>query len=143
MKKTIVTTSAAATAKEGAKLARSLKTGRVIALEGNLGAGKTVFVKGFAEGLGVKAMVQSPTFVLMRVYDVLSKKITRMAHVDCYRLSGPHELYDIGVADYIADPESVVLIEWAHKVRKFIPDNAIWVTLEHTGETTRKVTIDE
>ncbi|OGY88759.1 MAG: tRNA (adenosine(37)-N6)-threonylcarbamoyltransferase complex ATPase subunit type 1 TsaE, partial [Candidatus Komeilibacteria bacterium RIFCSPHIGHO2_01_FULL_52_14] len=94
MREEIITRSAAATKRYAAKLVRKLGTVRVIGLEGGLGAGKTVFVKGIAKGLGVKHLIQSPTFVIMRVYPVKHRSIRTLVHVDCYRLKDSRELMD-------------------------------------------------
>src|SRR3989338_7673870 len=98
--KTFTTTSAAQTRAFGAKLARELKGGEIIALVGNLGSGKTTFVKGLAKGLGVKDVITSPTFVLMKIYKAKHKTIKNFVHVDCYRIPGI-ELTAIGLDDFL------------------------------------------
>ncbi len=104
------------------KYAQSLKGGEVIGLKGKLGAGKTVFVKGLAKGLGVKETVASPTFVLMKIYDINNKKIKHLVHIDAYRLTNSDDLESIGAYDYF-NKESVVIIEWPQRIpqlKKFI-----------------------
>lgn len=86
-------------------------------LKGNLGSGKTTFLKGLAKGLGVRNVVTSPTFVLMKVYQAKHKHIRTFVHVDCYRLPGA-ELAAIGLGDYLNEPNTVVAIEWANKLPK-------------------------
>ena len=115
--KTFTTTSAAQTRAFGAKLARELKGGEIIALVGNLGSGKTTFVKGLAKGLGVKDVITSPTFVLMKIYKAKHKNIKKFVHVDCYRVPGV-ELTAIGLKDYLNQSDTVVTIEWAEKLPK-------------------------
>jgi tRNA threonylcarbamoyladenosine biosynthesis protein TsaE len=103
------------------KFAKKLRGGEVIGLVGELGAGKTVFTKGLAHGLGISERVQSPTFLLMKVYEVrpstrLGRKIKNLVHVDAYRISNANELVDIGLLDWLGQPGVVTVIEWADKV---------------------------
>lgn len=111
-------------------LAATMKGGEVIALVGDLGAGKTTFVKGFAHGLGIAETVTSPTFVLMNVYDVERDSIAHFAHIDCYRLDSSSQLEDIGVSDYLAEAHSVTAIEWPERAKNLLPASTIWITFE-------------
>ncbi len=129
------------TGKIAQELVASLKGGEVLALSGNLGAGKTVFSKAVAKYLGVKENVTSPTFVLMKVYDLDSKKISTLVHVDCYRLGQGEDLNDVGLGDYLRDSKTVTIIEWADKVSG-LPDTTISINIENLGEDNRKITID-
>lgn len=122
MKKT--TNSKAATIKLGQSLVKQLTGGEVLALIGNLGSGKTTFVKGLARGLGIKQPITSPTFVLLKVYPVTKHKIIKqLVHVDCYRLpAGRHgvpgiELAKISLDDYLNDHHTITVIEWAEKIK--------------------------
>lgn len=108
-------------------LAATLKGGEVIALSGDLGAGKTTFVKGLARGLGVVETVTSPTFVLMNVYDVRKDSIVHFVHSDCYRLDASSQLEGIGIGDYLSDSHSVVAIEWPERARAILPNDTIWI----------------
>lgn len=122
------------------KFAATLKGGEVISLEGNLGAGKTVISKGIARGLGITAVVNSPTFVLMKVYPVRgNKRISTLVHVDAYRLQGHEELLNIGLGDYLGQPDTVVLIEWGDKVREILPRNSQRFLVKHMNETDRLI----
>jgi len=105
----------------------------VIGLEGNLGAGKTTFVQAFAKGLGIKARLTSPTFVLMKKYGSLF-------HFDCYRIKNEKDLLDLDFKEIIAEPKNIVLIEWAEKIRKFLPKNKIWIKFKITGKDKRIIT---
>lgn len=105
------------------KFAKKLKGGEVLGLIGDLGAGKTVFAKGLAAGLGIKQKITSPTFVLMKVYPVNKKSIKNLVHIDAYRLKSERDLEAIGATEYFSDPSSVVLIEWADRVKKILPKN--------------------
>jgi tRNA threonylcarbamoyladenosine biosynthesis protein TsaE len=97
-----------------AALARGACGGRVIALRGTLGAGKTVFAKGFAEALGVPpAQVTSPTFTLLNIYQGTALTVY---HLDLYRLTSPEEAEGAGLFDYIGAPDAVTLVEWPERV---------------------------
>ena len=132
------------------KFAETLHGGEVIGLVGDLGAGKTVFAKGLAAGFGVKQKITSPTFVLMRVYPVESRgagillkaklfnrvipvkktRIKNFIHIDAYRLKSAADLGAIGAKEYLSDPSSMVLIEWADKVKKILPENVIYINIK-------------
>lgn len=118
------------------KMAGKIKSG-VIALTGELGAGKTTFVQGFAKGLGIKEKIISPTFVLIRQYPIPNTSRI-LYHIDLYRLEGFTEL---GLKEIIGDPNNIVLIEWAEKAEKYLPENTIRVTMEKTSQTERKITV--
>jgi tRNA threonylcarbamoyladenosine biosynthesis protein TsaE len=123
-----------ATARE---LAASLAAGAVVLLHGDLGAGKTVFVRGLAEGLGVEPdAVSSPTFTIMQEY-----RGGRLPffHVDLYRLDDPREIEDLGLDEIAAD--GVLAIEWAEKLRRPVR-GAVHVRIEPTGDGQRAIVID-
>ncbi len=128
----------------GKKIARQLRGEDILALSGELGAGKTAFVKGLAQGLDIKKIVRSPSFNLMRIYRLPRAKnnIKTLAHLDCYRLSTPEEAVDIGLADYLADPQTLVVIEWPEKIKKILPKNrTIKIRFKTLSETTRSITL--
>ena len=109
----------------------------MLLLFGDLGAGKTVFVRGLAEALGVdRDSVSSPTFTLMQEY---RGGRLPLFHVDLYRLNDPREIDDLGLDEIAAD--GVLAIEWAEKMPQ-PPPNAIRVSLEHTGDIERTITIE-
>lgn len=117
----------------------------VIALVGNLGAGKTTFAQGFAEGLGVKEKIQSPTFVILKEYEIHRHKISKSCfknfyHIDCYRLKNEKDAKTIGLEEILKNPENLVLIEWAERVKKILPKKQlIIVKFFHINEETRKI----
>jgi tRNA threonylcarbamoyladenosine biosynthesis protein TsaE len=122
-------------------LVASLDGASLIALMGNLGAGKTVFVKALAEALGVKDNVTSPTFVLMKIYDTKHDIIKKLVHVDCYRLEGKEDLVDIGLSEYIEDPNTLVVVEWADKISN-LPEQRIKISIQNLGKDARLIEID-
>lgn len=115
------------TAELAKEIAYKLKGGEVLALSGDLGAGKTAFVQGLALALGVKDKVQSPTFNLLKVYSVAKRYLPLkfLVHVDAYRLEGGSETTEIGLPEYLNSPDTVVAIEWPENISSVIPKNAI------------------
>lgn len=112
----------------------------VVALDGALGAGKTTFAQGFAEGLGVKEKVKSPTFVLVHEHELKVKRYKYFYHIDCYRLESEKDVSAIGLGEIMGDSENIVLIEWARRIKKALPKrNTIRVTFTYINERTRKI----
>ena len=138
--KEYIAKSQAETEKIAKELVQKLQGGEVLALVGNLGAGKTVFVKGLAKALGIEDNITSPTFVLMKIYQSQHKKIKRLVHVDCYRLEKTEDLTEIGLADYLNDPENIVVIEWADRVVN-LPKDAININIDYIEGQTRRVRV--
>jgi len=106
------------------KTAENFAGGNVVALIGNLGAGKTTFTQFLAKALGVKKTVNSPTFNIVKVYEIKNKKIKNFVHIDAYRLNSPTELLALGVKEHFDDKNSITVIEWADKVQNILPKNA-------------------
>ncbi|OGX11535.1 MAG: tRNA (adenosine(37)-N6)-threonylcarbamoyltransferase complex ATPase subunit type 1 TsaE [Omnitrophica bacterium RIFOXYB12_FULL_50_7] len=138
-KQTIITNSAQETIEFAKIFAGDLKPGLVLCLEGQLGSGKTTFVKGLAEGLGLKhpEQVKSPTFVLMHIY----KAKTPLYHFDCYRLNSREELENIGFQDFVNDPHAISCVEWAEKAGDLIPEDARCIHFEILDATRRQIAI--
>ncbi len=113
----------------------------VLALTGDLGGGKTTFTQGFARGLGVKGKVLSPTFVLMKSFQLPAASFQRLVHIDAYRLEYPRELQALGWRDIVKDKSAIVLVEWADRVKRLIPKDAIHISFEFVDETTRRIKI--
>ncbi len=132
------TSSEKETLKFAKEYTRKLKGGEVVGLIGDLGAGKTVFTKGLAIGLGIKNTITSPTFVLMKVYPVKKhKQIKQFVHIDAYRLKSAKDLEVIGALEYFDRSDSVVVIEWADRVKKTLPKKVTFITMEHNGNSRR------
>jgi len=146
----IITTSGRQTKQVGREFARSVlrelkspeKHATVVALSGPLGGGKTTFAQGFAEGLGVKEKVKSPTFILMRSFALRSKKFTHFYHLDCYRLTSAREARSIGLPEVLSDHKNLVLIEWADNIQSALPRRRIHITFSHRHETERNITFN-
>lgn len=138
--RTEIIESAAAMRALGRELAASLQSGDVVLLHGDLGAGKTTFTQGVAEGLGIESPVQSPTFTLVREHDAPTM---RLYHLDLYRLDSPDELEDIGYEVYINPPDGVSLIEWPERAGDWLPDRFLLVHIEHLGGDRRSVELTQ
>ena len=121
----------------GAVLAKILLPGDIVAYRGDLGAGKTAFTRGLAQGLGCKEPVTSPTYTIVNEY--LSGRIP-LFHFDMYRLHSSDDLWGIGWDDYL-DRGGVCAVEWSENVTDAM-ENAIWVKIEKTGDESRRITIE-
>lgn len=116
----------------GKSFAKTLKSGDVVVLNGEMGAGKTVFCKGVAAGLGIEDEVLSPTYAYMNDYD------GKLYHFDCYRLKNGAQAEGLGLCDYFY-ADGVCLIEWAENIRDVLPQNYKTVTIEKTGGEGRRI----
>ena len=134
---TIVTHTPAETETAGERLAAILRPGDVVALTGDLAAGKTRFTAGLARGLGLADPVTSPTFAIAHEY---REGRVPLFHFDMYRLSSSEELYDIGWEDYLASG-GVCAVEWSENVADAMPENAFFVDIRILDDTTRRITI--
>jgi len=120
MEKEYITSSSAQTKKLGEKFAKEVfkkknkNSAFVIGLEGELGGGKTTFLQGFAKGLGIKEKILSPTFVILKKFQIPDSRfqIQNFCHIDCYRIQKPKELLDLGFKEIISNPQNIVVIEW-------------------------------
>jgi tRNA threonylcarbamoyladenosine biosynthesis protein TsaE len=146
------------------RIAKNLKPGTVLALYGNLGSGKTTFTSFLVKALGIDAKVQSPSFVLARIYEqtnnidktpsptqkkdnqkalsLNSRKIEKVNHLDLYRLQNASELADLGLEEYFTQQNSITIIEWPELAEALLPINTIRLSFEDLGENTRKISIE-
>jgi len=111
---------------------------KVLCLYGELGAGKTTFIQGLAEGLGIVKRILSPTFILMRQYAMRNSKT--FYHLDCYRLE---KVEDLGLSDIIKDEHNIIAIEWAEKTKDLLPNKRTDIYFERVGENKRKIILYE
>lgn len=132
------TNSEGETRKLGEIIGRNLESGDIVALIGDLGAGKTCMTKGLAKSLGVSDQyeITSPTFTIINEYP----GIMTFWHVDAYRLESSREMIDAGFEDFFCS-SGVVVIEWAEKILDILPPNTLFVTFEYVDDTTRVVRI--
>lgn len=120
------------------------KHATLVALQGELGAGKTTFVKAVARTLGIKHTVTSPTFILLRVYKIpkkhpLSTRFTHLTHIDAYRLKGASELGHLGWRELVKDPKNIIFIEWAERVKGALPKKRVTLRFTVAGEKHRRI----
>ncbi len=114
---------------------KTLKSGDIVLLKGDLGAGKTVFCKGIAQGLGLEDEILSPTYAYMNDYS------GKLYHFDCYRLSGGEQAEALGLTDYFY-MDGICVIEWAENIASVLPDGCKVVEIEKTGEKERRISYE-
>lgn len=139
-------TSAEQTKQIAKKFASKLTDGDIVLLHGELGSGKTTFVKGLAKSFGVEENITSPTFTLMNIYKIKSpkSKVKSLIHIDTYRLEKQQELIDIGVEDYLGNKNTVCIIEWPEKIANLLKNYKTKnVHFEHVDENIRKIIIKD
>ena len=138
MTRTVTSTSPAATRRLAADLLAEFADCRVFALHGDLGSGKTCFVQGLAEALGITAAITSPTFTLVNEYPAARP----LYHIDLYRLGGPDEALAIGLEDYL-ETDAITAVEWAERAEDLIPTDTIHLHFESVdAPDERRITIE-
>lgn len=138
MNDTYVTSSYQETQHLGEDIAKKLSPGDVVALYGDLGAGKTTFMQGLAKGLGITHRIISPTFIIVRKYELNAK---RLYHIDLYRTETVADLEGIGLEEILSDREAIIAIEWPDKMGKLLPKNRLEIQFKWINENERKITI--
>ena len=146
MKREYTTNSAKETKALGMKLASEKY--RVLALRGDLGGGKTTFLQGFAKGLGIKEKILSPTFVIMKKFEIPSQTINtsnyqNFYHIDCYRIKNAKDIQELGLKEIFSNPKNIVAIEWAERVENVLPKETQYLDFEFLGENKRKIWFDK
>jgi tRNA threonylcarbamoyladenosine biosynthesis protein TsaE len=143
----VITKNAAETKRVACEFANTLNPtspgawqAKVIALTGDLGSGKTTFMQGFAEGLGITSRLISPTFILMRQYPIQQGKLY---HLDVYRLdkNASEEAKDLGLLEIISDHSNIVVIEWAEKIKDILPEDTQWINFEYVEGNRRRIIV--
>ena len=137
MEKVFITNSAEETMNLGKQIAGAAKSGSVFCLTGDLGAGKTTLVRGVAQALEIKSVVQSPTFNIMKVY---FDGVKPLIHIDAYRLADVNT--DIGLDEYIGYETGLTVIEWPDFIKDLIPDTAIVINITNLGDTQRRIAVE-
>ncbi|MCL4437452.1 tRNA (adenosine(37)-N6)-threonylcarbamoyltransferase complex ATPase subunit type 1 TsaE, partial [Patescibacteria group bacterium] len=107
----------------------------------HLGSGKTTFIQGLAKGLGIKNNIISPTFILIRTYD-LKSRISKFYHIDLYRIDGEKEIDGLGIEELINNPSNIIAIEWAEKIKNILPKKRIDIYFKESSENERQITIE-
>jgi tRNA threonylcarbamoyladenosine biosynthesis protein TsaE len=129
----------------GEQFAREeLLVGDVVALRGELGAGKTKFTKGIAKALGINdSDVSSPTYALLNEYPAIfaDERKGHFYHLDCYRFERDDELLELGVEEYLYPTNAITVIEWPERIEKYLPLARIEIAIEHIADTKRTITI--
>ncbi|OGH86725.1 MAG: tRNA (adenosine(37)-N6)-threonylcarbamoyltransferase complex ATPase subunit type 1 TsaE [Candidatus Magasanikbacteria bacterium RIFOXYC12_FULL_33_11] len=129
----------------GEKIASQLTGGDIILLQGELGAGKTTMSKGIAKGLGITDEIVSPTFTLMNVYNVVESQkseVKSIVHIDTYRLENADSLIEIGVEDYLGQPNVITIIEWPEKIKELLNNKKIIeISIVKQSDNNREITI--
>lgn len=125
----------------GRKMGEEARPGQIIALNGDLGVGKTIFTKGLAKGLGITEPISSPTFTIVQIYE---EGRLPLYHFDVYRIGDPEEMDEIGYEDYFFG-QGVSLVEWAELIEELMPEDTIWVKIEKNlekGFDYRRIEVD-
>lgn len=120
----------------------------IIGLEGELGSGKTTFIQSFAKGLSIKSKITSPTFVLMKKYKPRKKPEVSVRgknfyHIDCYRIKSYKDILALDFQEIISNPQNIIVIEWAEKIRKILPKDTIWIYFKIISNKEREIKIYE
>lgn len=145
MNKKYTTNNASQTQKSGQKIAQDFlntiaeKSAMVLGLQGNLGAGKTTFLQGFARGLGIKEKILSPTFVILKRFEVPGFRFKNFYHIDCYRLKDEKDIIELGFKEIISDSRNIVAIEWPEKIKKVLPKNTIFINFKFIDKNKREM----
>jgi len=137
----VLSTSTQETKELAEKVAKKLNPGAVLALYGDLGSGKTTFVRFLVEALGLSARVQSPTFVLVRRYEGGLGVIKYVNHVDLYRLISKEEVLDLGLPEFFAEEGAVTVIEWPKLAEDLLPKNVVRVYFKYVEEGQRRINV--
>jgi len=143
MEKTTITSSFEETQQLGFDFAKTLKGDEVLALYGDLGAGKTTFMQGLAKGLGITRNIISPTFIIMRTYQIGNRDqglgIRNLYHVDLYRIEGEQDAQGLGLFELFNQRENIVAIEWPDKIENLLPANRINIYFTYLGDEKREI----
>ncbi len=144
MRPSVISKSLADTAALAAQFVESLNPGphaKVVALSGDLGSGKTAFTKEVGAILGVpRDDITSPTFVIMKIFELKDQKFKHLIHIDAYLLENPEELVKLGWKEITESGENLIVIEWPEMVKGLIPEGSTTISFEHINESTRKIT---
>ena len=131
-------------------LLRRTKGSRVIALYGELGSGKTTFVQGLAVGLDIKRRIISPTFIIIRSYKIKNQKskiknkaqnLKLLYHIDLYRIRDEQDIKGLGIDEIMGNSDNIIVVEWAEKMKDFLPKKRIELHFKYIDENKREITV--
>ncbi len=134
-----ITKNSEETKRLGSEFAKLLKPGDTLLMYGDLGAGKTTFVQGLAEGLKISDRILSPTFVLQRIHKISSGKIKTLNHIDLYRLEGKQDIDSLGLNETVEEEQGITIIEWADRLSDFAPKQGYSLHFEYLGGDEREI----
>ena len=138
--KTLISKSPEETKNLAKEIAKNFKGGEILALCGNLGTGKTQFTKGLAEYFEIKNPITSPTFVVMKIYNTeKNNNISKLSHVDAYRLEKGKDALAIGLGEYVVDKKCLTVIEWAEKIKDILPKKTIWIKFDYGKKDNERI----
>ncbi|OGY27045.1 MAG: tRNA (adenosine(37)-N6)-threonylcarbamoyltransferase complex ATPase subunit type 1 TsaE [Candidatus Woykebacteria bacterium RBG_19FT_COMBO_43_10] len=152
MSQEFISNSAEETKKFAGEFAKKLKPGDILALYGDLGAGKTTFIQGLVAALGYKGKVFSPTFIFVRPYKISGQTsdfrwqksgIKTFYHIDLYRIEEPADLKTIGIEEFLSENDSVSAIEWPERSEEELPERTVKIKFDYIDETKRRITVSE
>ena len=147
MKITKITNNSFETSLLGEEMAKKIlknkqnEKAQILALEGDLGAGKTTFLQGFAKGLGIKEHILSPTFVIFKKFKIQNSLFNLFYHIDCYRLKDSKDLLSLGFEEFSSNPKNIIAIEWSEIIKDVLPKDKISIHFEFKNEKERIITI--
>lgn len=124
------------------KLRPNTQGATVLLLSGDLGAGKTTFSQRVGMKFGIEKTMPSPTFVLIRRYELKNKLFENIFHIDAYRLESEKEIEKLGFEEIVKNPKNLVLIEWPEKIKKILPKKVFKISIEHINEKERLVEVN-
>lgn len=140
----IITKNSTETKKIAVKIGKRLQSGNILALEGDLGSGKTTFTQGLAKSLGVKTRVLSPTFTILRQYKISREKFKILNHLDCYRIAGASDLESLDITSLLSQPNSLTVIEWPERIIDLLPATTLKISfITLTGQQRKIILPDE
>ena len=140
--KTIISKNEKQTKEIGKSLLDKYPNTRIFSLSGNLGSGKTILSKGLAKGLNIKRNISSPTFVILNIYEIKKNNVFKnFIHIDAYRLKNKKDLENIGFFDFIKQDDSIIIIEWGNKIKKYLPKQTVNIKLTILKNEQRKIII--
>ena len=144
MDKKYTTASYGQTQKLGEKFAKEIvKNGPqnaaiVLCLNGNLGGGKTTFLQGFANGLGIKEKILSPTFVISKMFKITNSEFQNFYHIDCYRLKEAKDILELDFKNIISNPKNIIAIEWPEKIKSVLPKEIESIDFNYSNEGSQR-----